>query len=421
MKNNKIKKIVLLFLLIFCINTIIQKMSIQPECYGSFEDFVLSDPIDQFNNLVTYHPKWESEFLFEKSKHVTFQSFKIQFSREYNNSLEIWIRRFRRIDEKSVYDFIIYYPELKEYKEIKNNENKISYSSFVFKDDKNNVYLLESVPYQSGKTIDIERGVKIYKYDDNKLVFNKNILINPLNNSQGIKYNLIDIESNGNIWFIVEEINNISSKWPYTDNNIIFGYLYNYDVKTNEMRYIMELKDIYIQDIEIGRDGNIYLLDFLEKYRHNAGEGEGIQKIFKYYPKNDEMIEFAKIPWNKIYVRSILLDSSDRLWVDSVGYYDSKIGEWNLIHHNIDVLSTLFSQGSNFLLHHPVPENLFEDSRGRIWFLEASELAYGNGIGWFNPDTKEGCWVTNYPMLPIEDNDGNYWMVIEDVLYKFNY
>ena len=72
--------------------------------------------------------------------------------------------------------------------------------------------------------------------------------------------------------------------------------------------------------------------------------------------------------------------------------------------------------------YYSAPDPFLETSDGRIWFTinEVNINVLRSGMGWFDPNTNEGCWFTNVRTQVMEDFDHNVWLFTDGYLYKYS-
>lgn len=161
----------------------------------------------------------------------------------------------------------------------------------------------------------------------------------------------------------------------------------------------------YYSEVNIDKDGNIYLLYNIETIE-NA--------IFKFVP---DTLEFDYI-YNPLgdYYRSpavsTFLTDSGQLWASDLGWRDAD-GIWHLT-----VRSPIFTgnrspeNGNMYLMYQADP--LYESSNGYIWFVS------GNGLAFLDQKQEKWCWVTTDQAYVIEDGDRTLWTIAYGKLYKLD-
>jgi hypothetical protein len=64
---------------------------------------------------------------------------------------------------------------------------------------------------------------------------------------------------------------------------------------------------------------------------------------------------------------------------------------------------------------------IIESSDGTLWFEKFMDTsgAFGQGTGWFDPETGEGCRFTIEATSIVEDSNQTLWIVADEILYSY--
>jgi hypothetical protein len=213
-----------------------------------------------------------------------------------------------------------------------------------------------------------------------------------------------------------EEINYIDATEIVLDHNDIFwifandGQIYRYDpvAQTTMRRDGLGTQVVYTA---LSSDGDIYFS--LNDWNPGLMMHQG--SLFRLSTASEE-ITVVEVPEGWPLYAGLLVDRSEQLWLGAIGYRDLS-NNWQLLH--APYLRTYADHLGQYMW--AAPKILFEGSDGRLWFNKYLDSGLNaEGTAWFDPETKQGCMVTNVPTNVIEDADQRLWMTVDGVLYSYS-
>ena len=162
-----------------------------------------------------------------------------------------------------------------------------------------------------------------------------------------------------------------------------------------------------ISTIYVTQDNIIF---FTEHHIHMDARFGDI-KLYRFFQDTNRMERYETPNENWPVYKSILVDSTGRLWTDLVAVQE-KDGEWNRLYPYL--FRYEFGMDMNIQSWISFPYIMMESSNGYLWMRD-----YYRGRAWYDPESGEGCWFTTYGGNIIEDRDRRLWTV-DDSLYSLS-
>ena len=204
---------------------------------------------------------------------------------------------------------------------------------------------------------------------------------------------------NSEFLFIVEKVNDFSNRFEEYA-------LISYDFNNDEYSLLANLDSLYPFDFVITEDKDLYFLMSIEEPRQFSYIYQYQQSLYKFSENDFQLIE--KLPQEWITILNISSIDSNILWFDSIGFYDFSTNSWNQYYENIEEIKDRIS-GYYYGLSSPIAKLIFKSSDGTLWFRVENISFYNSGLGWYEPNSNKGCWITNYPGDVIEEADNNIY------------
>lgn len=186
--------------------------------------------------------------------------------------------------------------------------------------------------------------------------------------------------------------------------------IYTYNPTTKETTHIIDIPDQIVTKPTLAPDGSIYYINqyYLE---HGLTRTINDKEIFHLLPESGtvEKIPVQLEPWPTF--SNILVDQSDRLWLDSLGWREAN-GIWYQVHRSPIFITNVLWSGMDYRWKTPLI--LMESSDGRLWFRS------DNGMTWLNPQKGQWCWFTTEQSNIVDDQQDSLWMVADNKLFKLD-
>lgn len=183
--------------------------------------------------------------------------------------------------------------------------------------------------------------------------------------------------------------------------------IYSYNPSTQEIERNVDLSEFLVQQAVLAPNETIYFQRYDEK---NTGFALHKQKLFQFIPqrKNIQPVEIPDGRWPGF--GNILVDSSNRLWLDTVGWREPD-GTWHMIYPKPWLYFWKMEWQEDY--RWATPHVILESSNGYIWYRTEK------GMAWLDPNSMQGCWFTTEDTNIVEDQQHNLWMVADNKLYKY--
>ena len=414
MKLRKIKKIlitIITIIILFLFSGCNRKIALEKSCIQDFETYAyFLDKIDlhpdKENDDYIQLPKtpWELEAeipeYYQEVWQVNYSN--LESIRNVNNETEIWInssyKNESRFDLEFKQVFIVYQVEKKKWQFVESEmkDPNIHYNSVYISNtgDLWTKFIVDNIESYS----DNERLPFLGKYNDVSNSFN---VISELNPDQ------FELIGNPNIVF-----DNEGKIWMFNSRVGIFKF----DPEEQSIKKMMDTPNYGFGSPVIANDGTFYFymqefdyqdLDTLFLFLDNT--------LFQYFP-DEARIEAVDVPEESWPIaRTLHLDESGRLWYGAIGYRDID-GEWVLLHPDKE---EYYKNMQYQAYAWESPDLIFESSDGLLWFNKRTDIYRIDGTAWYNPETGEGCKVTNQISDVLEDSEGRIWLLAEHGLYKY--
>jgi len=223
----------------------------------------------------------------------------------------------------------------------------------------------------------------------------------------------ISIDNTGNDYHWPEIlIDSHDALWIVVEQEGI--YRYNPDDRSTQKRAQLP-KNFKVSQTVIGPNGTIYI----EKYQWAGETRFRLPKnvLFQFAPESNQITPVSPPSEEWPFFSGMLIDSKGRLWLGSIGYQDPE-NNWHLIHSNPQKFFDVVDGGEYSYLWSP-PLLMLESSNGLLWYrrwLDTDGLA--EGTAWYNPETKEGCLISNQQANIIEDTEHQLWLVANEKLFE---
>lgn len=187
--------------------------------------------------------------------------------------------------------------------------------------------------------------------------------------------------------------------------------LYRYDPMLDTTEIILDLSDFElgggVSTITVSADGSLYL-GLSDRVPGLSGD-----VLFEYLPQTDELVSIS-LPQEWPTFSDVFVDSSGRLWLDTVGYRE-ETGTWHLLHTGVE--EYFAANGTEF--QYAAAPIIAETSDGYLWVRKNNEFV--RGIAWFNPVTGDGCQLMTQALEIAEDREGFVWIADAQLGALFHY
>lgn len=372
-------------------------------CIDSFGIFAYTIPdlhgSDQ--GVVLPSSPWEVETSLPKELSMGWTA--VEISRYIDDHIEIWIRKspytsYFSESDVDPYFFMIYRPDMHEWKRISAQVK----GSNVFVD---HLYLgADGIIWGRNvwaRDADIVGQAVLSRYNEKteRFEFVQNTQVIPhgfkISGSSLPTWDEILVDPNGVFWIFVHK-----------------DAIYRYDPITQVVIRQTEITEYgVISQTVLAPDGSIYFTQRLLAKTLEHGQ------VLHFIPETGEInpVEIPDETW--ISPRSILIDRSGRLWLDTFGWEVD--GKWHKLHPNMREFVREIANNDLWTEYYP-PEIFTESSDSRIWFRIdrlSDQRDLRTGMAWLNPSTNEGCWFTTESTNIIEDIQHNLWMAVDGKLY----
>jgi hypothetical protein len=329
------------------------------------------------------------------------QNLSIITTRIVQGHREIWFKKNPYNPSGSKFrEFIIYYPESKEWKSISSKvgsdggyvgklfvaKNGSLWGQIFWDTSQNSTeqHTITGQPVLSSyneetKQFEFENETKQFSntsMEPNETIYDPKILLDP----------------RGIFWIFVQK-----------------DAVYSYDPVTKETRHHVDISKHVVSDPELAPDGSIY---YVNNYYLTHGMTLTMQdkEIFHFMPETDtiEKIYIPLQPWPLF--SSILVDDTGKLWLDSIGWKEPD-GNWYQVHQSPIFITNVLWSGVEY--RWKTPRILMESSDNRLWFSS------DNGLAWLDAKKGKWCWFTTEQSNIVEDQEHNLWMIADNTLYKY--
>jgi hypothetical protein len=201
---------------------------------------------------------------------------------------------------------------------------------------------------------------------------------------------------------------NYSRTFVLFDNNGIFWFvvpgdsIYRYSPQENTISHEFSIASLDIYSASISSDNSILLLTYFPQSLIAESEIYRYSTMLHQFNKISLPEEIRYSLYSQLYE-----DDNNNLWLDSAAWMEPN-GEWVSVIQPTIFISN-FAEG--LVPRWRVPDIKYETSDQRLWFVG------DNGSTWLDRDTHKWCWFTTYQVVPIEDEGGKLWIVVNDHLY----
>ncbi len=213
------------------------------------------------------------------------------------------------------------------------------------------------------------------------------------NSSQNNNIASLKIDPSGIFWMVVQ--NNDLANDPHA------YILYSFNPRTLKAKK-HNISIDFDGDLAIGKNNTIYLL--------NAQKGI----VTAYDSQKNAVITYeigTKLDASEDF--DLFYDSTDRLWVSDIGWFDfSKEYDYPHWYEIVRSSSFLMYIYSSAIWRWGNPSFTNQTSDGLLWFI------FPNGTGWLDPSKGKWCIFTSYSSKVMEDNDHNLWIFVNHSLYE---
>lgn len=383
--------------------------AILDNCIAPFNVFAYEVPESPNSNDREFFEKslppdpWLVESDLPESSLGSFVEFTIEESRSYPNYVEIWVKRHTISnayfeDKADDYQFLVYRTDTKDWRIV---QSEVENSGLFVK----SLYVLSDNSIWGSNAWDKDAKVT------EQIVLSK---FNEISQSFEFVYEVQDIpaigiEPNGFRPWSEVVLDSTDRFWIFAPRDSI----YSYNPDTNEIINHVKISDYYVTDAAVAQNGSIYIAPggssgFLIK--------RGDLLLFDSQIKEIVPVKLPLMPWP--HFSSLLVDKSGGLWLDAIGRR-SVSGEWHKLHDQTwnYLRKMMINHAWNWYIP---PRVVLESSDGRIWFASELRDSDRGGIAWIDPNTYEGCWLTNFGNNIIEDQQHTLWIVADEKLYKHN-
>jgi hypothetical protein len=193
--------------------------------------------------------------------------------------------------------------------------------------------------------------------------------------------------------------------WVITPEDAI----YSYDLILQKIvRHADMPAKKYVLYSQLASDGNIYISVSTKMIE---------DEILVFSPKSEKLDTIQK-PWiNWPEMEGIFMDDQGRLWLGAFGWRDAN-GGWITHHPNPRQYfwKTIWVQDGRWRS----PDITLQSTDGRLWFRKLLSETQPWGMAWYDPAAQVGCWFTTKYTNLVEDQQGELWMVVDDVLYRYS-
>jgi hypothetical protein len=160
----------------------------------------------------------------------------------------------------------------------------------------------------------------------------------------------------------------------------------------------------------VAPDGSLYFQQ--RPYTLDFEQREG--GLYQLTPTTGEIrpVELPSVYWHTF--SEMRFDVQGRLWLGAIGYRETD-GTWHEMVPDLATLDKALRGGPSYNL----PGIALISSDGLLWYARYVDSGPRvDGVAWYDPATGEGCMLTNLFDIPIEDQQGNLWMILDGVLYQ---
>lgn len=191
----------------------------------------------------------------------------------------------------------------------------------------------------------------------------------------------------------------------------IHDTLYSYGIRTETSERHISLPDMTIDYLTLAPDDSIY---FAGGGLYTMGlTNEG---LFQFVPETNEIFHVETPEQNWPGFSNMLFDTHGNLWLGATGYRAPN-GTWHLIHPYPQAWFDLLTNGTFSYVWSP-PNLTLASSDGRLWFSRYADTSgWVDGVAWYDPETGQGCQITNAPGFVQEDQRQRLWLVSDGILY----
>ncbi len=403
--NINLKQIVTPLVLILFLNACVSSLSFtvpDEQCVASFEEFayiVPASPTGQEYPTVLPPDGWIRETELPEVSTGETVRYTIETTRYLDEHIEVWIKQHTLSNaydsnKSSVYNFFVYRTDTKQWEVISAeiaNANVFAKSLYVLGDNS----LWASNAWDKNSEISEKIVLSWYNEDMHRFEF---------------ELASHEIPAIGNT---PDGYQPWSTVLPSTESFWIFSpmdALYSYTPSTQKIVKHIEIPEYYVTQAVSAIDGSIYFT-IGGRTGFKLQEGE----ILHFSAGVDEVtpLPIPSKKWPSF--RAILLDHSGRLWLDAVGWYEGD-ETWHILHPKTREYLRKMNVDAAWRWY-VAPQIVLESSDGLIWFAGEHNTEL-NGLAWFDPEIKKGCWITTEGNSIVEDQRNTLWIVADGALYQ---
>lgn len=377
------------------------------ECMNSFDDFAYSVP-DWDRSVKTKKvpplEPWQAEIaLPDLTKPDIGSSASVEITRSVGSRNEIWIERetYNVNGDKDTYEFIIYWPDTKEWKIISAEIGDTGvYVDRLYLTSDGSIWGRNYWDPFSNINVDKTPVLSIYDESIERFEFVQEALKVPVieNDINIISFpHEVLLDEHGVFWIFIQK-----------------DGLYSYNPNTHEIRQEAKISDVFVKQAVLAPEGSIYIANYLSKVNYKLQR----EDLSQFIPELGEinLLDIPSEPWPRF--SKIFIDHTGRLWLDAIGWREPD-GTWHLMHPDAEVRINQIKSGSGY--HTTPPSAFFEGSNGVLWFRRGTDIdIIFDGTAWFDPKTGEGCRFTTEYTNIVEDSRQNLWLVADGKLYKYD-
>ena len=332
----------------------------------------------------------------------TYQEYKIQFSRNGNDGIEIWMINLRDNGGGQERSVLVYNEKRNNWTNIK---SEIGGAPVIALD----LYLGSdnSIWINAYQTINYYKVDLLTNNEYSKRIIGKF-------NEESKEFDMVefgfDIPAGGlnfhnDMFWILQIDRSFYSIDPV--HKVIAAYKTPpFREKDIEEMFILPEKYVYRDNsLVFMTDGTIY---FLNETSRDFTTPFYIE-LFHFIP-DDNMIRTTP------YIRlnnggpffHLFVDKDENLWVSDQGWMDIEMNWYEIVRSPVFI--TTREIGMSILWERP--EIVLQSSDGKMWYESI------NGMVTLDPKTGEWCWFTTYRSNIVEDNGHHLWMVADNKLFK---
>jgi hypothetical protein len=386
-------------------------------CISSFAAFAFRTADDETGLESMSSPKWEVQATvptrgFEDDYYDEYSRLSVALSRFIDGHQEIWITGQAWVENfMSEYIILVYSPTSQEWKFIPAvfGDTGLRVANLyvgsdgaiwgqVIQETVTNDPDLESFPVLSKFNETTER----FEFVEGALEIP---IIEQTNGWRSVYDNRTEIflDHNNAFWIIV--------RWD--------GF-YHYDPATQTTVMRAESDGDYIGYTALAPDGSIYftkpvnLTSMTMTIRDWFTLPQGT--LFHYFPETDEIIPVDDFEEELPVFSGLLVDHRGRLWLGSIAYREPD-GTWHSVLPDPEEFLNSVKDFNTGKTAAPI----MESSDGTLWFEKFMDTsgAFGQGTGWYDPETGEGCRFTTEATNIVEDSNQTLWIVADEILYSY--